>query len=393
MKDNKFIFISIVFSVATTTMSQGLIIPLLASLESKHTNILLNSLSTSIIYLGLFISMFFMEQVVKHLGLKNTVCVGLGIGMTSILLFLMYQGFYIWLLFRFLFGLALGAVHYGTQTWIGLITSSEKRGKQMAIYGFLAGVGFAIGPLWINTFKIAEWIPFAIAASGFLISLLAMIPLQNYRPLNPSVGRKRSFKISKMVYFIASPALFMVFVFGFMESSLNGGLPIFAHHEQINISILSLALSAFVVGSLVLQIPLGHISDIWGRRIVLLFCAIVGCGLYGVLPYTTSSSFLFILMFFLTGGTVGSLFSLSLAYLNDLLRPLWLPLGNRLAVMTFGLSMALGPFISALAMRLFTYKGLFWSISLLFLAYFIFNIANKSTVRCITREMFSDTNM
>lgn len=98
-------------------------------------------------------------------------------------------------------------------------------------------------------------------------------------------------------------------------------------------------------------------------------------------------------MFFLTGGTVGSLFSLSLAYLNDLLRPLWLPLGNRLAVMTFGLSMALGPFISALAMRLFTYKGLFWSISLLFLAYFIFNIANKSTVRCITREMFSDTNM
>ncbi|MBX6396138.1 MAG: hypothetical protein IRY98_10630, partial [Alicyclobacillaceae bacterium] len=145
-------FWSIVLAVGAATASQGMMIPLLAVLDPAGSGPASRGAAggeasggaaTAGIYGGLLFSMVFMERVVRRVGFRAAVCGGLVLGAASVLLFLAGRDFFLWLAWRFLFGMSLGAVHYGTQTWLGLLSEPGRRGRQMALYGFSAGVGFA----------------------------------------------------------------------------------------------------------------------------------------------------------------------------------------------------------------------------------------------------------
>lgn len=363
-------FIAIICASMAVTFSQGLMIPWMATLEVGQLSPLVNSLSTSAIYGGLLIAMVFVGQLARRLGLRNLVLWALRVGIFSIVLFIFTRGIWWWLVLRVAFGLSLGAIHFGTQAWIGRLTSQQYRGRQMALYGFATGVGFAIGPMFLATGKLAVWLPFALSAAAFAgsLSLVASSPKvgQHHRLEAPSGSTRIPW-----LYRIALPALALPLVFGFMEAALNGNLPLFAVQKHMPLDVVSASLAAFVIGSLVFQLPLGHLSDMIGRRWVLLGCSAAGVILFSVLPLVSRSSVAFVAACFVVGGFLDTLFSLSLGYLGDLVTPTQLPPANQLAVTHLGLGLMVGPIVGGLAMTWLGPGGLFWMIALLYLLYVI----------------------
>ncbi|WP_067935882.1 MFS transporter [Alicyclobacillus kakegawensis] len=361
-------FMAVTCAVTAVTFSQGLMIPWMATLEAGHLTPLLNSLSTSDTYLGLLVAMVFVGRVARRMSLRRLVTWALVCGIVSIGMFVIVENAKWWLLFRFIFGLSLGSIHFATQSWIGLLTTPEHRGKQMAFYGLAAGIGFAIGPLFLGAGTLARWLPFVLAAATFALSLGMVIRLPKVALQHQPAARSLPIGIAR-VYRIALPALALPLVFGFMESALNGDLPLFAARIHVSFSVVSASLAAFVLGSLVLQLPLGHVSDRCGRRTVLTGCSAVGTVLFGVLPLTSGSNLVFVTLFFVVGAFLGTLFSLSLGYLGDLVQPANLPFANQLAVANLGFGLMVGPTIGGLAMKWLGPSGMFWAIAFLYLLY------------------------
>jgi MFS family permease len=183
----------------------------------------------------------------------------------------------------------------------------------------------------------------------FAISLALVLRLPNITLQRQVMGKMPPIGISR-VYRIALPALTLPLVFGFMESGLNGDLPLFAERIHMPLGVVSASLAAFVIGSLVFQLPLGHLSDRWGRRAVLTGCSIVGVVLFTVLPIASGSSIMFVCLSCIVGAFLGTLFSLSLGYLGDLVGAADLPIANQLAVTNLGLGLMFGPTIGGLIM-------------------------------------------
>ncbi|HHY66248.1 MAG TPA: MFS transporter, partial [Alicyclobacillus sp.] len=374
-------FWSITTAVGAATTSQGMLIPLLAALDPQSTGNALEAArgtatgaaATVTVYAGLLFSMLFMERVARRIGFRMTVCAGLGTAVLSALLFPMFQEASVWLVLRFVLGTALGAVHYGTQTWLGLLTDPSRRGRQMTLYGFSTGVGFAMGPLGVNTLLRGESVPFLFAAGVLLAAGVPILRIQDVRPdplpHEPSLmsGRTRLSGVPGL-YRSALPALTLPFAFGFMESAFNADLPLYAVSRGWSLSGVSLALSLFVIGSLIFQMPLGWWSDRFGRGKTLIVCSAVGAALLITTAYASSTAG-FSLGFGLAGATAGSLFSLSLAYLQDLVDGRELPRANRLAVIHFGAGMVAGPMGGTFVMSIFGPDALFWIVAGLFLLY------------------------
>ena len=118
----------------------------------------------------------------------------------------------------------------------------------------------------------------------------------------------------------------------------------------MSLGVVSASLAAFVVGSLVFQLPLGHVSDRLGRRMVLIGCSAVGMVLFSLLPFMSRSNVTFVALCFVVGAFLDTLFSLSLGYLSDLVRPANLPVANQLAVTNLGLGLMIGPMIGGFTM-------------------------------------------
>ncbi|MDQ0484112.1 MFS transporter [Guptibacillus hwajinpoensis] len=370
-----FILISIVF---ISGYSQGMLLPLLSILlEEAGVSSSMNGLNASALYIGILFASPFIEKPVRKFGYKPAISVGLLLVTISVILIPIWQAFWFWFILRVIVGIGDNLLHFATQLWITTTTSKEKRGRNIAIYGSAFGLGFAAGPLSTILVQISLYLPFVIASGIALLTWFMLIKISNEFPDPLTSGSDRVLSKYSHVLKIGWVALLPSFGYGFLEASLHGNFPVYALRAGLDVKAVSILLPAFVVGSLIFQMPLGIWSDKFGRKNVLLISMLIGWVCFSGAIFTTSVTTLFIL-FFLAGMMVGSLFSLSITYLADLLPNSLLPTGNILAGIFFGIGSILGPYLGGLFIDWFTEGSIFYAISGMLLLLFVATAIHRS---------------
>ncbi len=125
---------------------------------------------------------------------------------------------------------------------------------------------------------------------------------------------------------------------------------------------LALIIPCFAFGSIILQFPLGALSDRFGRKNVLLFSILIGTlSILGAALLEESVLSLFI-FFTISGMFVGSLFSLGMSYMTDLLPTSLLPAGNIMFGICFSIGSISGPFLGGIFVQLFPNISFFYLI-------------------------------
>ncbi|WP_269432679.1 MFS transporter [Effusibacillus lacus] len=132
-------------------------------------------------------------------------------------------------------------------------------------------------------------------------------------------------------------------MFGYMEASLNVNFPVYAVRNGIALEWVSVILPAFVVGSLALQMPLGKWSDKTGRQKVMTLCAVTGAAAFVAFPFAGDNVWAMMALLALAGATVGSFYSLGLAFVADILPQGMVPTAGIIASMNFSLASILAP--------------------------------------------------
>jgi MFS family permease len=156
-----------------------------------------------------------------------------------------------------------------------------------------------------------------------------------------------------------------------LEASLNSNFPVFALRSGIDLTAVSIIIPAFSAGTLLTQIPLGMISDRFGRRKTLLTILFSGFAIF-TLAGIYSDSVLGLFICFMFGGMmVGSTFSLGISYMADLLPRNLLPAGNLLCSIFFSLGSIGGPFFGGLVIEHIKGGNFFYMISIMLILVFI----------------------
>ncbi|EIT84690.1 putative MFS major facilitator transporter [Fictibacillus macauensis ZFHKF-1] len=339
------VLVSIVFISGFT---QGMLLPLIAILlEQAGTSATLNGLNAIALYLGIMFVAPFVEKPLQTYGYKKIIVTGLILVTLSLFLFPWYKAFWFWFALRMIVGVGDHMLHFSTQVWVTSKSPEEKRGRNIAIYGIAFGAGFGVGPLMTRFASWNESLPFIISGAFCLLSLFIMTCIKNELPDTgtPTEAGMNVFTRYLEVLKIAWVALLPAFGYGFLESFLNGSFPVFALRQGIAVEWVSILLPSFIMGSLIFQLPLGIWSDRFGRRKVLLICLVIGFMAFASTLLANKHMLIYLVLFFIAGMFIGSLFSLGMMYLSDLLPPYLLPVGNILAGIAFSAGSMSGPLI------------------------------------------------
>lgn len=366
MNHPRYRFWVLIVMVAIAGFSQGMLLPVLAIMLDKiGVPPSLNGLNAAALYIGILLASPFIEKPVRRYGYKPIIVAGLVIVMGSVILFPFWQVFWFWFILRIIVGIGDNMLHFATQVWITSTSPEAKRGRNIALYGLAFGLGFGIGPLMTRLLSVNEFLPFIIATCASLLAWLFLISLKNEWPDNEfetaaGLGTWAKYKeVIRLSWFALLPG----FGYGFLEASLHGNFPVYAIRSGIMIEWVSILLPAFVAGSLLTQLPLGMLGDRIGRRKLLLYITFLGFVSFLGAIFVEFSMTLLLLSFIMTGAIIGSLFSLGITYMADLLPKGLLPTGNVMAGVFFAVGSICGPLVGGLFIEWFERGSLYYSMA------------------------------
>ncbi|MDR0267603.1 MFS transporter [Paenibacillus sp.] len=374
-RSSSFHYFILLTVIVAAGMSQGLLLPLLSIfLEQMGVSSSMNGLNAAALYVGSFAMTLLAERTLGALGFKKLVSAGLALVVVSVVLFPLVPSVTFWFILRLMVGIGDSAVHYAAQLWVLLVTPEENRGRNISIYGMSYGLGFSLGPLGIPLLKLGNSVPFIVLAVLVLLSLLLVLfKLPDLRPEKLS-AEGRPAKRFRRSYALAWYALIPALLYGYMESGINSNFPVYGLRVGLSEQQIAFLLPFIGVGGMALQLPLGMLSDRFGRKRVLIISGILGGLAFAFVPMAGTSTVAILSLLMLAGGMIGSFFSLGLAYAADILPKVLLPAANVIASFHFNIGSIAGPNIGGTLMQYGWNGGMFVVLGAGFIAFGLLGI-------------------
>lgn len=368
-------YLILIFVIVSAGLSQGLLLPVISILlEQKGVSSSLNGLNAAALYIGSFGMTLAAERVLGAAGFKKLMAGGLILVLASILLFPLLPGVKAWFVLRLLVGIGDAAINYAAQLWVLLMTPAENRGRNLSFYGMSYGLGFSLGPLGIGLLQFGEWAPFLALAVLFAVALIVtVLKMPDSRPERAAHTESQARRFGR-VYRLAWYALLPALLYGYMEASLNSSFPVYGLRAGFSENQIAALLPFAGIGGLVLQLPLGILSDRYGRKPILITAGIGG-GVAFALMSAGGGFWTTMILLLLAGGLVGSFFSLGLAYAADILPRGLIPAANVASSFHFSAGSIAGPALGGLLLQ-YGYGGSLFI--LLGSLYIVFGISGLS---------------
>ena len=331
-------------------MAFGILVPLTALLlEQRGLASSAIGFVSAMPSLGIVIAMPLAPRLVARFGVMPMVLSGLSISLVSVLLMPVADHPVLWALLRLVAGMAMAVPWLLGETWINALAPEARRGQIMALYGMAFFGGMAVGPLVLQAAGTEGWLPFLLAASGILI---AAAPLPFIGHLAPNLKAKQAMGLIGAL--VAAPTVFgTALMGGISESALYTLLPVYGVRSGMAEGEALQLLTWLLVGAIVLQYPMGMLSDLIGRRLILILLALLAvvCCL-AILALPTGNTLSHYILMVPLGGCLLAFYALGLALLGQRFLPVQLAVANATFILTYELGSLSGPVLAGLAMDL-----------------------------------------
>jgi len=266
----------------------------------------------------------------------------------------------VWTLMRVLTGFAYASLYIVAESWLNDRSSNETRGQLLSVYMVIMLGSMAAGPLLLNMANPDGYVLFIVAA--VLVSLAVVpISLTTYSaPEFHAIDRLRLRQLMKI-----SP----LGVAGCMLQGAAGGTlvglgAVYAQDVGLPLAQISFFVAAVILGGMVLQWPIGHLSDKFDRRQVLTAATVLAgaVAIAGALLGASNPVLLLVIGAGL-GGLSFPVYSLAVAHTNDFLNPKQMVAASSGLLMASGIGGMTGPILAGFAMTWFGASGFFWFVA------------------------------
>lgn len=281
-----------------------------------------------------------------------------------------------WALGRVVIGFCFSGVYVTAESWLNNSSTNENRGKALSIYMIVQMVGIVSAQGMLAMGDPSGYVLFVIASVAVSISfapiLLSISPTPAFETTKPMSLRE--------LYQLSPLGCVGMFLLGGVFSAQFGMSAIYGSEMGLSLGEISLFVSMIFVGALVMQFPIGWVSDRMDRRILIMAIALLG-GIGSVLGFAYGDNFLLLLTAaFLLGGMSNPLYALLIAYSNDFLEHEDMAAASGGLIFINGLGAITGPLIIGWLMGQIGPSGFF-----LFLAGLMFALAGYAAYRMTQR--------
>lgn len=296
----------------------------------------------------------FVPRVVDAFGVLRSMIVSIALCVAIFLLLPLWTGAGPWFVLRFLLGCFAAITWIVGETWVITMTTKANRGKIIAVYILMWTIGAACGPLLINLVGIEGWAPFVVAASILALSAAPLAFARGAAPrLPPRLPAAFATAFGAAPLVLAAAALS-----GINFAALMSLLPIYGLGKALDQDSAILLLTMFIVGNVVLQLPIGWLADHTDTRRLLIVFTVISLVAPLLLPMYLSNGVVLWTLLILWGGACAGIYTLGMVMLGEHFAPAALAGATAAFVAVFEAGSVLGPILGGGAMDVLGADGL-----------------------------------
>lgn len=246
-----------------------------------------------------------------------------------------------WTFGRLVLGFCFCGVYVTAESWLNNAADNETRGQTLSAYMIVQMAGIIVSQALLV-------VP---DASGFLLFVIPSVLVSiSFAPILLSISPTPAFDSSKPMtlrelYGVSPLGMVGMFFLGGVFAAQFGMAAVYATEAGLTLSQISIFVASFYVGAVVLQYPLGWVSDRVDRRWLIMLVAAGGAGA-AILAAVSGGAFaVLVAAAFVIGGCSNPLYSLLIAYTNDFLQPEDMASASAGLLFVNGLGAIAGPLI------------------------------------------------
>ncbi len=281
-----------------------------------------------------------------------------------------------WSLFRLINGACISGLSLVIESWLNAHALPQHRAKILSISGITTVAAIGLGQFLLHLANPEEFDLFLVIS---IIISLSLVPISMTASVAPSFSKDVKFNLRKT--FSKHPlGGVSMFIVGFTMSiylSLGG---YYAQGLNWNITQISTFMAMIMLGTLLVQYPIGWLSDRLDRRWVLSWVsglsAVTCSGLVWATINSSNYKIFMILAFFL--GAFGQpLYAITVALINDVIDQTQILITTSSLLLIFGIGSIIGPILGGWFIKYVHQAGIFVLLTAMYLILFFlgkFNI-------------------
>ncbi len=353
---------------------QGTLLGLRGEVEGFST------LSLSIVMSGYFIGFLFSSRYTPELIRRvGHVRVFAALGSTISAVLILYPVLvdpWAWTIGRVVIGFCFCGVYVTAESWLNDASENETRGKALSLYMIVQMAGIVFAQYILSQGDISGYALFIIPS--VLVSLAFAPILLSVKP-TPAFASTKPMTIKEVI--AASPlACVGMFMLGGVFAAQFGMSAVYGNRVGLTVGEISLFVSSIYVAALVLQYPIGWLSDRMDRRLLIIWVSMLG-GLGSLIAFLVPGNYTLILVSgAIVGGTSNPLYALLIAYTNDYLEREDMAAASGGLLFINGLGAIMGPLIVGWMMDFIGANGFWLFTAVLMMAVAVYGLY-RSTQR------------
>lgn len=321
-------------------------------------------------FAGLTVGSLRVAPLIARVGHIRAFSAFLSIFSASMLAYALYRHPMLWAALRFVDGFMVAGMFICLESWLNDQAEPGKRGTVLAGYMIALYSGQGVGQYLLNLGDGQPSLPFMAAA---ILLSLALVPVALTRMAQPVVGDLNPLSIRRL-YAVSPLGVVGASVTGMMLGAFYALGAVYVRRLGMDLSATAIFMSMVILGGVMLQWPLGWLSDRFDRRRVIVASFAAAFLICAALAATQRTGAYLMVLGAAFGGVAFALYPLCVAHTND-----HLDAGERVGasgglVLAYSLGAVAGPLIASAAMALLGAAGLFLFIAACALAIAAFGL-------------------
>jgi MFS family permease len=269
-----------------------------------------------------------------------------------------------WTIMRIIIGFSFSGIYVCAESWLNNTASNETRGQALSAYMIVQMIGIIAAQGLLSQGDPSGFtlfiIPSVLVSLAFMPLLLADTPA-------PTFGTIK--RLSFLRLFAVSPlGCVGMLLTGGVFAAMFGMASVWGTMAGLTVTQIALFVAATYAGGLVLQYPIGRLSDRMDRRRLIFALSVIAAVTMLIATLAPLPFSLQLLVAVLLGGITNPLYSLLIAHSNDYLGKEEMAAASAGLIFLNGLGAIAGPLITGWLMETIGPGGFFLFMGLLFAA-------------------------
>jgi MFS family permease len=345
-------------SLTILMLGNGFFITFIAvRLHSEGENSWLVGAVTAAYYAGLVVGAFRIERHIARVGhIRAYATLASALAVVT-----MVTGFFfvpwLWIVLRFVSGICLAGLFIVIEGWFLACSDTKTRGSILSLYMIGLYGPQALGQLLLNVGDMNSLMPFCITV---ILCSLSVIPLSMTYIKAPQIEEPSALSFFKL-YKLSPSGIIGCVCGGLVIAVIYGLLPLFLTQRGETIEEVSFVMGLIIFGGMLLQYPVGRLSDKISRKLVMVFLCASTVILSVLLIMASALEMIgaFRVLAFLFGGITFTLYPLSISHACTFVESRDIVAATQGLLLAFGVGASFGPLLAPTFMRLLGPMGLF----------------------------------